>query len=364
MLTNRPPFPAISCRHVALAAAGAVLVGAAALDELGRLLISVHMVQHLLLSIIAPVLLVLARPRVSLGRLVGLPVRRRLRNALHATGLASAIRFASHPLVAWLMFSGAFIVWHLPAPYQATLQHAGLRALAAVTFFVAGLVFWRAVLAPAPSRRLGHGLALLMVVSAAVIGSLPGALMSFAPRLLYATGVDTAAICGLTPLEDQQLAGVLMWVPMDTACFAIAGWLFVAWMREAERTVTLRMAARTSVPMLLGVLAPLLLAGCGEDAAGAAGGPDPRHGAALIDKYGCGECHTIPGIDHATGMVGPPLTSIARRIYIAGVLRNSPDNMVEWIQHPQTIVPGNVMPDMGISHDEAREIAAYLDTLR
>ncbi len=301
---------------------------------------------------------------MTLGRLVALPARRRLRNALQSSGLASAARFASHPLVAWLMFSGVFVVWHLPAPYRATLEHPGLRALASVTFALAGLVFWRAVLASAPLRRLGHGCALLMVVSAAVIGSLPGALMSFAPRLLYATGVDTAAICGLTPLEDQQLAGVLMWVPMDAACFAIAGWLFVAWMREAEHAVSLRMAARTSIPVLLGVLAPLLLAACGEDAAGATGGPDPRKGAALIRKYGCGECHTIPGIDQATGMVGPPLASIASRVYIAGVLRNSPDNMVEWIQHPQTIVPGNVMPDMGISHDDAREIAAYLHTLR
>jgi len=63
-------------------------------------------------------------------------------------------------------------------------------------------------------------------------------------------------------------------------------------------------------------------------------------------------------------MVGPPLTSVASRVYIAGVMRNSPDNMVEWIQHPQSIVPGNVMPDMGIAHDEARDIAAYLATLR
>jgi cytochrome c2 len=123
------------------------------------------------------------------------------------------------------------------------------------------------------------------------------------------------------------------------------------------------MEARAGVPVLAAVLVPLLLAGCGEEAAGSTDVPDPDRGVALIDKYGCGQCHVIPGISRANGMVGPPLTSIASRIYLAGVLRNSPDNMVEWIKHPQSIVPGNAMPDMGIPHDEARDIAAYLATL-
>jgi putative membrane protein len=358
------PSAGLLRRYAALAGAGVVLIGCAALDELGRLLISAHMLQHLLLSVAAPVLVVLARPRALVGRLVPLPVRRGLHHALRASAAAAVARFARHPLVAWIAFAGAFIVWHLPAAYQWSLEDGRAHALSASTFFLAGIAFWRAVLAPAALRRLGHGLALLMVVSAAVIGSLPGALMTFAPRLLYATGVDTVAICGLRPIEDQALGGVLMWVGMDAVFFAIAGWLFVAWMREAERSVTLRMAARAGLPLLAGVLAPLLLAQCGEQAAGSTGGPDPRKGVALIDKYGCGQCHLIPGVDRADGVVGPPLTGIARRVYIAGVLRNSPDNMTEWIQHPQAIVPGNVMPDMGVSHDEARDIAAYLDTLR
>ncbi len=358
------PSAGLLRRHAALAGAGIALIGCAALDELGRLLISAHMLQHLLLSVAAPVLIVLARPRASLGRLVPLRLRRGLHDALSASGIAAAARFVCHPLVAWIAFAGAFIVWHLPAAYQWSLDDGRAHALSSLTFFLAGLAFWHAVLAPAALRRLGHGLALLMVVSAAVIGSLPGALMTFAPRLLYATGVDTVAICGLSPIEDQALGGVIMWVAMDAAFFTIAGWLFVAWMRAAERAVTLRMAGRASLPVVVGIVAPLLLAHCGEQAAGSTGGPDPRKGVALIDKYGCGQCHLIPGVDRADGAVGPPLTGIARRIYIAGVLRNSPDNMAEWIQHPQAIVPGNVMPDMGVSHDDARDIAAYLDTLR
>lgn len=363
-MLNRPPLDALLFRYAALAAAGAALACAALLDELSRLLISAHMIQHLLLSVAAPGLLIVARPRILIGRLLPPAARRIIGDVAHASGFARIARLASNSLIAWLMFCGSFIIWHLPAPYGWTLHFGGVRAFAALTFLLAGLAFWHAVLAPAALRRAGHGVALLMVVGAGVIGSLPGALMSLAPRLLYATEIDTVAICGLTPLEDQQLGGVLMWVPMDAAFFAIAGWLFVAWMREAERSVTLRMRARTSLPVLAAVLVPLLLACCGQQAKGSAQDPDPRHGVALIDKYGCGQCHVIPGVEQASGVVGPPLTSIGSRIYLAGVLRNSPDNLTAWIEHPQNFVPGNVMPEMGISHDEARDIAAYLDTLR
>jgi cytochrome c2 len=236
--------------------------------------------------------------------------------------------------------------------------------IAASSFFLAGLIFWEAVLAPARLRRLGHGTALLMVVSAAVVGSLPGALMTFAPRLLYPMDADTLAICALTPLEDQELGGLVMWIVMDAIFFAIAGWLFVAWLRAAERSANLRMAARASLPVLVCALAPLLLAGCNQKAAGSRAGGNSDHGIALIKQYGCGACHVIPGIRDANGAVGPPLTAMGRRVFIAGMLRNSPDNMMAWIQDPQSIVPGNAMPNMRIGRDDARDIASYLGTLQ
>jgi cytochrome c2 len=106
------------------------------------------------------------------------------------------------------------------------------------------------------------------------------------------------------------------------------------------------------------------LAACSETSNSANGfGGHPRQGASLIRKFGCGTCHTIPGIADANGEVGPPLTAIARRVYIAGMLRNSPGNLIRWLKDPQAVVPGNAMPKMGISDDEARDIAAYLYTL-
>jgi cytochrome c2 len=108
-----------------------------------------------------------------------------------------------------------------------------------------------------------------------------------------------------------------------------------------------------------------LLAGCGDQPAsrpGVAG--DVRRGMQLIRQNGCGACHQIPGIEDANGFVGPPLTAIGRRIYLAGVQRNTPQAMVAWLQNPQAFVPGNAMPNMGLSESDARDITAYLYTLR
>jgi cytochrome c2 len=93
-------------------------------------------------------------------------------------------------------------------------------------------------------------------------------------------------------------------------------------------------------------------------------GGDAQRGHALISRLGCAGCHTIPGIAGADGNVGPPLTRIGDRIFIAGVLRNTPENLVHWVQHPQSVVPGNAMPEMGITEAQARDIASYLYTLR
>jgi cytochrome c2 len=93
-------------------------------------------------------------------------------------------------------------------------------------------------------------------------------------------------------------------------------------------------------------------------------GADIARGAALIRQLGCGGCHTIPGIPDARGLVGPPLDNIADRMIIAGVLANTPDNMTAWLMAPQSIVAGNAMPNMGLDRKDARDVAAYLYTLR
>jgi cytochrome c len=91
---------------------------------------------------------------------------------------------------------------------------------------------------------------------------------------------------------------------------------------------------------------------------------NPNQGAIEISRSGCGSCHMIPGIQHADGLVGPPLTDFARRTIVAGVLPNTPDNLIRWVRYPQEVVAGNAMPDGNLSDQQARDIAAYLYTLR
>ena len=86
-------------------------------------------------------------------------------------------------------------------------------------------------------------------------------------------------------------------------------------------------------------------------------------GAALISWYGCGACHSIPGVPGADALVGPPLEHFVHRGYLAGVLHNTPDNLIRWIRDPQKFVPGNAMPALGIDERDARDIAAYLYSL-
>lgn len=93
-------------------------------------------------------------------------------------------------------------------------------------------------------------------------------------------------------------------------------------------------------------------------------GGEPARGASAILHYGCGYCHTIPGIRDADGLVGPPLGGIARRVYVAGVLQNNPQNLIRWIRNPQAVDPLTAMPNLGVTEIDARHIAAYLYTLR
>jgi cytochrome c1 len=117
--------------------------------------------------------------------------------------------------------------------------------------------------------------------------------------------------------------------------------------------------------MVAACLAAGLVAGCKEGATVLARSADPTHrGAVAISTYGCGKCHTIPGIRDANGVVGPPLESIARRTYIAGNFPNTPDTLARWIMAPQSMKPKTSMPSLGLTESQSRDVAAYLETLQ
>ncbi|MBK8902567.1 MAG: c-type cytochrome [Anaerolineaceae bacterium] len=113
------------------------------------------------------------------------------------------------------------------------------------------------------------------------------------------------------------------------------------------------------------LLLALLLLGCtpsGEQSYVVGG--DVAVGEELVTAYGCGSCHVIPHIPGANATVGPPLTNWAERVYIAGALPNRPGNLVQWLMDPQAIEPGTAMPDLSITEQEARDMSAFLYSLR
>jgi len=101
-----------------------------------------------------------------------------------------------------------------------------------------------------------------------------------------------------------------------------------------------------------------------ERAATLTGGGNARLGRTDIRKYGCNTCHEISGVPGARGLIGPSLDGIGQRYYIAGELANSPDNLMLWIEHPRQVEPHTAMPEVGVTEQDGRDIAAYLYTLR
>lgn len=361
----------LSRARVAAYLAGLVVLAVALLspvDTIGDELFWLHMVQHLLLTLVAPPLLVASRPAVFFLWAFPPRLRHRLARIWNRAGLGAAVRGLHAPAAVWILFTGVFLAWHLPGPFQFALDHEAVHEAEHLSFFVTALLFWSVVIAPSRRGRLSHGARLLFLLTNGVLTGFPGALMVLAPNVLYPIQALRSPEWGLTGLEDQQIAGAVMWVVGGFLYLAVGSWLFVQWLEQADAPAQRRIRQAASLAPAL-VLA-LLVVGCGESdvsherkAAVATIKGDPDHGALVIRNIGCGNCHAIPGIATATGVVGPPLSGIGKRVFLAGLLPNTPDNMLRWLRVPQEVIPNNGMPNTGLSESDARDVAAYLARL-
>lgn len=205
------------------------------LDAMGGTLFAAHMVQHELLVLAAAPLLVLGSPLVPF--VWGLPPRARRRAGAWARRrpVRAAWRALTHPAVVWALHAAALLVWHAPALYQRTLESDAVHAAQHASFLGTAPLFWWVLLHPAGRRRLAPGAAVLYLFSTATYGAVLGALLTFSPRPWYPAYAPGAAAWGLAPLEDQQIGGLVMWVPGGMAYLAAALALFAAWLRETER---------------------------------------------------------------------------------------------------------------------------------
>jgi len=221
-------------------------------DTLGETLFAAHMVQHLLLMLLAPPLLVLGAPSRVL--LWAAPVELRRSVAFwwgRRRSLSRALETLWHPATAWVLSLLALILWHIPGWYGAALRNDSVHAAEHLSFLGTGFLFWWVVLRPDGHERLNPAVSVLYLFSAALPGGLLGALLTFAGRPLYPSQSASAALWGLTPLEDQQLAGLIMWMPGGLVYFGAAAAFFLAWLHGEELRSYRRPAASFTLTILL-----------------------------------------------------------------------------------------------------------------
>jgi putative membrane protein len=201
------------------------------LDPLSDTLLSAHMVQHMLLVAIAPPLLLLAAPATALTWALPLRARRWFqRPSWH--GVAAAFSSLSHPVPATILHAIAFWGWHAPPAFHAALEREWVHTAEHLSFLVTALFFWQAVLASGRRPAL-RPLGALAAFITFLHGGLLGGLLSLAPVPLYDSYVGRSEAWGLTALTDQQLAGIIMWVPIGPVYLAAV--LMLLWPMLADK---------------------------------------------------------------------------------------------------------------------------------
>jgi cytochrome c oxidase assembly factor CtaG len=215
------------------------------LHKVGEALFSVHMSQHELLMVISAPLLALGRPLIAF--LFALPERSRM--VVGSWSKAPAIRatwtWLSAPLVVWLIHAATIWAWHIPFLYESTLKNESIHALQHIMFLGTALLFWY-TLVHGRYGRLGYGVAFIYVFTTALHTSVLGALMTFTEQVWYPIYDGRTSVWHLTPLQDQQLGGLIMWIPSGTVFIVVGLALLAAWIGESERRGKLSALAQPS----------------------------------------------------------------------------------------------------------------------
>jgi putative membrane protein len=202
------------------------------LHSLGEVLFSAHMAQHEILMLVAAPLLVLSRPLVPM--LWGLPItwRRALGQWSKGPWVQRVWRSISQPSVAWGIHAVALWLWHAPQLFQATLSNEWIHSAQHLSFFGSALLFWWSLFYA--HGRASYGAGFLYIFTTAVHTSILGALLTFARTVWYPAYAFSTKAWGLTPLEDQQLGGLIMWIPAGVVYLAAGLALFALWLRESD----------------------------------------------------------------------------------------------------------------------------------
>lgn len=197
----------------------------------GAALFAIHMIEHELVMAAAAPLLVLGRPGVAFAWALPSGLRRGLPLLLRRSGLRTAWTALTRPLTATVIQGIAIWVWHAPALFDTAVANIMLHRLQHVSFLVTGLLFWWALV-----RRRNSGAAAAYVSATMLHTSILGAIIALAPQILYRLQTQRAAEWGITPLHDQQLAGLIMWIPAGFVYAGTALFFFAAWVKRSGAT--------------------------------------------------------------------------------------------------------------------------------
>ncbi|MDB5899483.1 MAG: cytochrome c oxidase assembly protein [Ramlibacter sp.] len=187
------------------------------LDTLGSHLFSAHMLQHELLMVVSAPLLVLGRPLATWTWALSPTQRRSIGRLFQRKGWAGFWTTMTDPLVAWALHALALWAWHIPALFDAALENEGWHILQHFSFLGTALFFWWAMLGHDPRGRYGPGHSAAYLFTTMMHTSALGALLTLAPTPWYAPYVPLTGALGFDPVEDQQLGGLVMWVPAGLA---------------------------------------------------------------------------------------------------------------------------------------------------
>jgi putative membrane protein len=190
-------------------------------------LFSAHMVQHILFTVVAPPLLLLGLPGWFFNPVLKHP------------NWKKAARFLTNPILAFFLFNINYAVWHFPAAYEATLENEALHLFEHISFVVTACIFWWPILSPAAELpRLSDPLRVLYLFLASVPCTVLGALIVFSPDILYPTYANAPRILNLSPMADQQIAGVIMAMGVNMVYLGVLTVVFFKWQQHEEQPKT------------------------------------------------------------------------------------------------------------------------------
>lgn len=215
-----------------------VLALVSPLDALGAALFSAHMVQHVILFLLAPMLFAAARPETAMVWAMPVQYRKAVLSRIHRQPvIRGAQALFSHPLAIWMLFTGVLWIWHVPAMYDAALRSNLIHQVEHLSFMLTAYLFWSWLVRSSAGRSSRGGLAVLFVFTSVIQSGLLGAILTFAGTTLYEGHLPFTDAWGLSGIEDQQLAGLIMWIPMGLWFTLTMVFVFIAWLRDADRSV-------------------------------------------------------------------------------------------------------------------------------